>query len=184
MDFIFSYDGIFNLEEYYIWWFDLLLIKLLSLLSGWSIIQELIEKVSKNELPKEDYPCINDPSPSFHGTSLAGPVIQIPPAHSMRSRRTPTWARPRGSDDGYSRFCFLSFVIWVSAMINASNEISWYFSLHSWTRTYDSTLTFNFIFSCLHLAIRCLNMHPVISRRWANEYLYSLLVEQPDLRLE
>ena len=72
------------------------------------IIEELIEKVSKNELSKEDYPCLNDPSPSFHGTPYAGTVSQNPPAHSIRSRRTPTWARPRGSggsggsDDGYS----------------------------------------------------------------------------------
>ncbi|KAH1248990.1 SNARE-interacting protein KEULE [Glycine max] len=66
------------------------------------IIEELIEKVSKNELSKLDYPCLNDPSPTFHGTPYAGPVTQNPPAHSMRSRRTPTWARPRGSDDGYS----------------------------------------------------------------------------------
>lgn len=66
------------------------------------IIEELIEKVSKNELSKEDYPCLNDPSPSFHGTPYAGSVTQNPPAHSIRSRRTPTWARPRGSDDGYS----------------------------------------------------------------------------------
>ncbi|CAL0312938.1 unnamed protein product [Lupinus luteus] len=66
------------------------------------IIEELIEKVSKNELSNEDYPCLNDPSPTFHGTPYAGSVIHNPPAHSMRSRRTPTWARPRGSDDGYS----------------------------------------------------------------------------------
>ncbi|PNY04212.1 SNARE-interacting protein KEULE [Trifolium pratense] len=77
------------------------------------IIEELIEKVSKNELSKEDYPCLNDPSPSFHGTPYAGPVTPNPPAHSLRSRRTPTWARPRGSDDGYSRFYFLSFLIQV-----------------------------------------------------------------------
>ncbi|KAG4933115.1 hypothetical protein AAZX31_17G131200 [Glycine max] len=66
------------------------------------IIEELIEKVSKNELSKLDYPCLNDPSPTFHGTTYAVPVTHNPPAHSMRSRRTPTWARPRGSDDGYS----------------------------------------------------------------------------------
>ncbi|XP_058763931.1 SNARE-interacting protein KEULE-like isoform X1 [Vicia villosa] len=66
------------------------------------IIEELVEKVSKNELSNEDYPCLNDPSPSFHGTPYAGPATQNPPAHSLRSRRTPTWARPRGSDDGYS----------------------------------------------------------------------------------
>nr|KYP56441.1 SNARE-interacting protein KEULE [Cajanus cajan] len=71
------------------------------------LIGELIEKVSKNELSKQDYPCLNDPSPTVHGTPYAGSpysgsVTHNPPAHSMRSRRTPTWARPRGSDDGYS----------------------------------------------------------------------------------
>ncbi|KAJ1416045.1 Sec1-like protein [Sesbania bispinosa] len=64
------------------------------------IIEELIEKLTKNELSKEDYPCLNDPSPTFHGTPFTGSENQNP--HSMRSRRTPTWARPRGSDDGYS----------------------------------------------------------------------------------
>ncbi|TKY70865.1 SNARE-interacting protein KEULE [Spatholobus suberectus] len=64
------------------------------------IIEELIEKLTKNELSKEDYPCLNDPSPSYHGSPLFGSVNQNP--HSMRSRRTPTWARPRGSEDGYS----------------------------------------------------------------------------------
>ncbi|KAK7252658.1 hypothetical protein RIF29_36764 [Crotalaria pallida] len=66
------------------------------------IIEELIERLSKNELSKEDYPCLNDPSPSFPSSPFTGYVNQNPPAHSMRSRRTPTWARPRGSDDGYS----------------------------------------------------------------------------------
>ncbi|KAI3453570.1 hypothetical protein Pfo_010233 [Paulownia fortunei] len=68
------------------------------------IIEELVEKLSKCELPKNDYPCMNDPSPTFHGTSQAASVRtgQIPAPHSMRSRRTATWARPRNSDDGYS----------------------------------------------------------------------------------
>ncbi|KAE8710829.1 putative protein transport Sec1a [Hibiscus syriacus] len=67
------------------------------------IIEELVEKLSLGELSKDDYPCMNDPSPSFHGTSTAVSLIhETPVAHSMRSRRTPTWARPRGSDDGYS----------------------------------------------------------------------------------
>lgn len=70
------------------------------------MIEELIEKLSKEELPKNEYPCMNDPSPSFHGTTEASSMRtgqgQGPPAHSMRSRRTPTWARPRNSDDGYS----------------------------------------------------------------------------------
>ncbi|KAF3493466.1 hypothetical protein DY000_02057823 [Brassica cretica] len=70
------------------------------------MVEELIEKLSKGELPKEDYPCMNDPSPSFHGsTSLSSSASsnQGQAAQSMRSRRTPTWAKPRGSDDGYSR---------------------------------------------------------------------------------
>nr|KYP67208.1 SNARE-interacting protein KEULE [Cajanus cajan] len=64
------------------------------------IIEELIEKLTKNELSKEDYPCLNDPSPSYHGSPLFGSVNQNP--HSMRSRRTPSWARSRSSEDGYS----------------------------------------------------------------------------------
>ena len=70
------------------------------------IFQELIEKLSKNELPKEDYPCMNDPSLTFHGRtqSKSAKMVEPPPAHSMRSRRTATWAQPRNSDDGYSRY--------------------------------------------------------------------------------
>ncbi|XP_065858033.1 SNARE-interacting protein KEULE isoform X2 [Euphorbia lathyris] len=66
------------------------------------MIEELIEKLSKGELSKDEYPCMNDPSVSFHGTSHAASPMHAPAAHSMRSRRTPTWARPRNSDDGYS----------------------------------------------------------------------------------
>ncbi|TYG42503.1 hypothetical protein ES288_D12G262300v1 [Gossypium darwinii] len=66
------------------------------------IIEELVEKLGKGELSKDDYPCMNDPSPTSHGTSHTASVYEAPVAHSMRSRRTPTWARPRGSDDGYS----------------------------------------------------------------------------------
>ncbi|GMN32561.1 hypothetical protein TIFTF001_003733 [Ficus carica] len=64
------------------------------------VIEELIEKLHKGELSKDDYPCLNDPSPTFHGTSHGSSLHPPPVAHSMRSRRTPTWARPR--DDGYS----------------------------------------------------------------------------------
>ncbi|XP_024993886.1 SNARE-interacting protein KEULE-like isoform X1 [Cynara cardunculus var. scolymus] len=68
------------------------------------MIEELIEKLSKNELPKIDYPCMNDPSPTFHGRSQSesAKTTEPPAAHSMRSRRTATWARPRDSEDGYS----------------------------------------------------------------------------------
>ncbi|XP_039690284.1 SNARE-interacting protein KEULE isoform X3 [Medicago truncatula] len=64
------------------------------------IIEELIEKLTRNQLSKEDYPCLNDPSATFHSSPFAGTLHQNP--HSMRSRRTPSWAKPRGSDDGYS----------------------------------------------------------------------------------
>ncbi|OEL23469.1 putative protein transport Sec1a, partial [Dichanthelium oligosanthes] len=66
------------------------------------VLEELIEKLSKGELPKDEYNCMNDPSPSAHGLPTSSSV-RTSPAHSMRSRRTGgTWARPRGSDDGYS----------------------------------------------------------------------------------
>lgn len=68
-------------------------------------LQELIEKLSKGELPKNEYACMNDPSQSVHGTPETASMrtSPVPPAHSMRSRRTASWARPRKSDDGYSR---------------------------------------------------------------------------------
>ncbi|KAI3977294.1 hypothetical protein MKX01_040103 [Papaver californicum] len=74
------------------------------------VIEELIEKVSKGELPKNEYACMNEPNPSTTITSnrslpsASARTSQAPvaAAHSMRSRRTATWARPRGSDDGYS----------------------------------------------------------------------------------
>ena len=67
-------------------------------------LKELIEKLSKGELPKNEYQCMNEPSPTVHGTSHSASLQSSPVhAHSMRSRRTATWARPRNSDDGYSR---------------------------------------------------------------------------------
>ncbi|KAL7150163.1 hypothetical protein ABFS83_05G091400 [Erythranthe nasuta] len=70
------------------------------------MIEELVEKLSKGELPTNDYPCMNEPSRSFHGTpgspSASLRTGQVPAPHSMRSRRPSTWARPRNSDDGYS----------------------------------------------------------------------------------
>ncbi|KAH9801712.1 SNARE-interacting protein KEULE [Citrus sinensis] len=45
---------------------------------------------------------MNDPSPTFHGTAHFAVINEAPVAHSMRSRRTRTWARPRSSDDGCS----------------------------------------------------------------------------------
>ncbi|KAK9154028.1 hypothetical protein Sjap_001508 [Stephania japonica] len=69
------------------------------------MIEDLIEKLSKGELSKDEYSCMNDPSPTVHGTTQSTSVRTTQAsgaAHSMRSRRTATWARPRSSDDGYS----------------------------------------------------------------------------------
>lgn len=71
-------------------------------------LQELIMNLSKDELPKNEYQCMNEPRPR---SSAANGVTQATSAragqstnpHSMRSKRTATWARPRHSDDGYSR---------------------------------------------------------------------------------
>ncbi|KAL8256067.1 hypothetical protein R6Q59_031134 [Mikania micrantha] len=60
------------------------------------MIEELIEKLSKNELPLNEYPCMNDPNP------VSVRARDSTPGRSMRSRPS-TWARPRSSDDGYSR---------------------------------------------------------------------------------
>lgn len=81
---------------------------MIMILSG---VQELIEKVSKGELPKNEYPCMNEPSPTSHGNGQSVSARPIPnqPAHSMRSRRTATWAKPRHSDDGSSRYFGLYF---------------------------------------------------------------------------
>ncbi|KAM0046023.1 putative sec1-like protein [Helianthus debilis subsp. tardiflorus] len=73
------------------------------LMRFYPMIEELIEKLSKNELPVNEYPCMNDPSPTFHGAShnVSARVLDTPSAHSMRSRRS-SFARPRYSDDGSS----------------------------------------------------------------------------------
>uniref|UniRef100_A0ACD5YB07 Uncharacterized protein n=1 Tax=Avena sativa TaxID=4498 RepID=A0ACD5YB07_AVESA len=70
------------------------------------ILEELIEKLSKGELPKDEYHCMSDPSSSFRGISSSSSARTSPahqPAQSMRSKwNGGTWARPRNSDDGYS----------------------------------------------------------------------------------
>ncbi|XP_050263795.1 SNARE-interacting protein KEULE [Quercus robur] len=66
------------------------------------MIEELIEKLHKGELSKDDYPCLNDPSQTFHGTSQTAAVNHAPAANPAQSKRTHKWARPRNSDDGYS----------------------------------------------------------------------------------
>ncbi|XP_065624561.1 SNARE-interacting protein KEULE-like [Quercus suber] len=60
------------------------------------MIEELIEKLHKGELSKDDYPCLNDPSQTFHGTSQTAAVN---PAQSKQTRK---WALPQNSNDGYS----------------------------------------------------------------------------------
>ncbi|XP_022897159.1 SNARE-interacting protein KEULE-like [Olea europaea var. sylvestris] len=70
------------------------------------MIEELIEKLNKGELPKEDYQSMNNPSPSSgppQGGSVRSGRTSVPSqGGSVRSRRTATWARSRASDDGYS----------------------------------------------------------------------------------
>ncbi|XP_059457978.1 protein transport Sec1a-like isoform X2 [Corylus avellana] len=72
------------------------------------MIEELIENLSKGELTKNEYSCMNEPSPTVQGGSLRGTQSasmhpsQISAPHSMRSKRTANWARAHHSDDGYS----------------------------------------------------------------------------------
>ncbi|KAL1190845.1 Protein transport Sec1b [Cardamine amara subsp. amara] len=61
------------------------------------IIEELVEKLSKGHLPKQDYPCMNEPRPTFYSGSQSPSASPGLP----NSRRTPTWARRHLSDDGY-----------------------------------------------------------------------------------
>lgn len=69
------------------------------------LIEELIEKLSKGELPLNEYPSMNEPSSTTQQTtqtSSAARPAQTPQPMSKRSRRTPTWAKSRNSDDGQS----------------------------------------------------------------------------------
>ncbi|WCJ22857.1 Syntaxin-binding protein 1 [Euphorbia peplus] len=86
------------------------------------MLEELIENVSKGTLPKNEYSCLNEPSAvpqeSKKGSARKSDAPVAPerkvPAHSMRSRRTANWAKPRLSDDGYSSD---------SALANASLDL-------------------------------------------------------------
>lgn len=78
---------------------------------GWALsrffplIEELIEKLSKGELPLNEYPSLSEPSSTAQGTaeSASAPKpAQNPQPMSRRSRRTPQWAKGRNSDDGQS----------------------------------------------------------------------------------
>ncbi|KAI3940925.1 hypothetical protein MKW92_036156 [Papaver armeniacum] len=68
------------------------------------MIEELIEKLNKGELPKNEYACMNDPAQSVHGTRECASVRSSPVsgAHSVRTRRAPSWARPRTYCNGYT----------------------------------------------------------------------------------
>ncbi|KAI3896041.1 hypothetical protein MKX03_031985 [Papaver bracteatum] len=67
------------------------------------MIGELIEKLNKGELPKNEYACMNDPTQSVHGTqesALGRPSLTG--ARSMRTRLAASWARPRTYCNGYT----------------------------------------------------------------------------------
>ncbi|XP_057827206.1 SNARE-interacting protein KEULE isoform X1 [Cryptomeria japonica] len=74
------------------------------------MVEELIESLSKGELSKDEYPCMNEPSTSshsspFHSSRMDAASVRSAnsQAYSVRtSRPASTWARPRNSDDGYS----------------------------------------------------------------------------------
>ncbi|XP_024019042.1 protein transport Sec1a isoform X1 [Morus notabilis] len=75
------------------------------------MIEELIENLCKGDLPKNDYSCMNEPSSTINkedskrSTTQSSPAQTSQPAtgpHSMRSRRTANWAKPRLSDDANS----------------------------------------------------------------------------------
>lgn len=93
----------------------------------------------------------------------------------MRSRRTPTWARPRASDDGYSR---CSSDIPFSSYNLSINDVS-YLYVHMLTLTVILILLSSF-----YTVILYYDMHLVISRIWANEFLCLSLVELLDQRYE
>lgn len=69
------------------------------------LIEELIEKLSKGELPLNEYPFLSGASTTAQGTteSASAPKpAQNPQPMSRRSRRTPQWAKSKNSDDSQS----------------------------------------------------------------------------------
>ncbi|KAJ4825839.1 Protein transport Sec1a [Turnera subulata] len=84
------------------------------------VLEELIEKLNKGELPKDEYTCLNQPIATATDTAKGGSAANSGAperkvhAHSKRSRRTSNWARPHHSDDGYSSN---------SVLKNVSNEL-------------------------------------------------------------
>ena len=76
------------------------------------ILQELVENLCKGELSKNEYSCMNEPSPSTAKPAVPRGSTQSATSQtsqsaggpkSMRSRRTANWARSSISDDGYGR---------------------------------------------------------------------------------
>ncbi|MBA0736991.1 hypothetical protein Gogos_010474 [Gossypium gossypioides] len=77
------------------------------------MLEELLENLNKGQLPKDEYACMNEPakdSKSQRSKNSTAPNGRRP-AHSMRSRRTPAWARGHCSDDGYSSDSVLKNVV-------------------------------------------------------------------------
>ncbi|KAL6861557.1 hypothetical protein ACP4OV_017257 [Aristida adscensionis] len=67
------------------------------------LIEELVEKLSKGELPLNEYPSMGEPTSTAQGgkqNASTGRPAQAPQPMSRRSRRTPTWAKSR--DDSQS----------------------------------------------------------------------------------
>ncbi|XP_076930839.1 protein transport Sec1a-like [Bidens hawaiensis] len=64
------------------------------------VIEELIEKIEKHDLPKGEFPCINETSSSL-GVAVAGPAQKSGAQQSRRSRRTQGHGK-FASDDGCS----------------------------------------------------------------------------------
>nr|GEX25194.1 protein transport Sec1a-like [Tanacetum cinerariifolium] len=62
------------------------------------VLEELLEKIEKNELPKDEFQCLNEPNSSTSGVGRAGPGKGA--QASRRSRRTQ--AKSCASDDGIS----------------------------------------------------------------------------------
>uniref|UniRef100_A0A0E0L7G7 Uncharacterized protein n=1 Tax=Oryza punctata TaxID=4537 RepID=A0A0E0L7G7_ORYPU len=65
---------------------------------------ELIEKLSKGALPLNEYPSMSEPSSTAQGSTESALTTKPAQAQPMsrRSRRTPTWAKSRNSDDSQS----------------------------------------------------------------------------------
>ncbi|MCD7447191.1 Protein transport Sec1a, partial [Datura stramonium] len=71
------------------------------------VIEELVEKMCKGDLSKDDYQCLNNPQSATRDNGSSAKNAPPKPTEStnprsVRSRRTPNWARSRTSDDGYS----------------------------------------------------------------------------------